>query len=368
MKKNKKSLVKRWKWILVAVVACCLAVWGVISQKPKQNSELSEAYKIVKSPSRGGKSTLNVNATIIRTGELTDEMMVTGILLPDEEVNLSFETSGQVVDIHFQEGSHVKKGQLLAKVNDRKLQADLSRLMVQLKLANDRVERQGALLKHDAVSQEAYDQVKTELATLKAEIEIVKAQIELTELRAPFDGVIGLRQISVGAYASPTTIVSKLTRIVPLKVEFSVPERYVNEVNPGTALTFTIDGNLKEFPAKVYAKESAIDINTHTLTVRALYANANGKLTPGRYASIKLKKQQITDAIAIPAEAIIPEMGKDKVFLYKSGKAEPAEVTIGLRTEDKVQVLKGLSIGDTLITSGTLQLRTGLPVVLDNID
>lgn len=206
------------------------------------------------------------------------------------------------------------------------------------------------------------------MATLNAEIEIVKAQIELTELRAPFDGVIGLRQISVGAYASPTTVVSKLTRIIPLKVEFSVPERYVNDVNHGTSLTFTIDGNLKEFPAKVYAKESAIDVNTHTMTVRAMYANSDGKLTPGRYASIKLKKQEITDAIAIPAEAIVPEMGKDKVFLYKSGLAQPVELITGLRTEDKVQVLKGLNVGDTLITSGTLQLRTGLPVVLDNVD
>lgn len=210
--------------------------------------------------------------------------------------------------------------------------------------------------------------VRTELETLKAEIDIVKAQIELTELRAPFDGVIGLRQISVGAYASPTTIVSKLTRIIPLKVEFSVPERYVNEVNPGTALTFTIDGSLQNFPAKVYAKESAIDENTHTLKVRALYENPNGRLTPGRYASINLKKQEIQDAIAIPAEAIVPEMGKDKVFLYKSGKAQPVEVTVGLRTEERVQVLKGLQVGDTLITSGTLQLRTDLPVVLDRVE
>lgn len=368
MKKSKKSLTKRWKWIIVAVIAACLAIWGVISQKPKQNSELAEVDKVVKQSGRRGNNNLNVNAVIIRTGELIDEMMVTGILLPDEEVDLSFETSGQVVEICFNEGSHVNKGQLLAKVNDRKLQADLSRLMVQLQLAQDRVERQGALLKHDAVSQEAYDQVKTELATLNAEIEIVKAQIELTELRAPFDGVIGLRQISVGAYASPTTVVSKLTRIIPLKVEFSVPERYVNDVNQGTSLTFTIDGNLKEFPAKVYAKESAIDVNTHTMTVRAMYANSDGKLTPGRYASIKLKKQEITDAIAIPAEAIVPEMGKDKVFLYKSGLAQPVELITGLRTEDKVQVLKGLNVGDTLITSGTLQLRTGLPVVLDNVD
>ena len=357
---------KKVKWGLVAFIGLALICWGIYSQLPKLNPELSQADKVDNHGSK--KKVLNVNAMIVKKDVLTDEIMVTGTLLPDEEVDLSFETSGQVVEIMFKEGAHVKKGQLLARVNDKKLKAELKRLVAQLKLANDRVYRQRTLLQHDAVSQEAYEQVRTELATLQADIDIVKAEIELTELRAPFDGVIGLRQISVGAYASPTTVVSKLTRIVPLKVEFAVPEKYVNEVNPGTGLTFTIDGSLQNYSATVYAKESALDRNTHTLTVRAMYANPNGRLTPGRYASINLKKQEIQDAIAIPSEAIVPEMGKDKVFLYKSGKAQPVDVTVGLRTEDRVQVLRGLNVGDTLITSGTLQLRTGLSVVLDHVD
>ena len=301
---------KRLKWGLVAVIACGLVGWGIYSQLPKVNEELEQAEETA-AQGKGKTNVLNVNGKVVRTERLTDEIVVTGNLLPDEEVDLSFETSGQVVEINFKEGAHVKQGQLLAKVNDRKLQAELKRLESQLKLANDRVYRQRTLLQHDAVSQEAYEQVRTELATLQADIDIVKAEIELTELRAPFDGVIGLRQISVGAYASPTTVVSKLTRIVPLKVEFAVPEKYVNEVNPGTALSFTIDGSLQNYSATVYAKESALDQNTHTLTVRALYANPNGRLTPGRYASINLKKQEIEDAIAIPSEAIVPEMGKD---------------------------------------------------------
>lgn len=358
---------KKVKWGLIVFIVVALAVWGVYSQMPKQNEELSQADKVENAGS-AKKKVLNVNALRVKKGVITDEIMVTGTLLPDEEVDLSFETSGQVVEILFKEGAHVKKGQLLAKVNDKKLQADLRRLQVQLKLANDRVYRQRTLLQHDAVSQEAYEQVKTELATLEADIDIVKAQIELTELRAPFDGVIGLRQISVGAYASPSTVVTKLTRFVPLKVEFAVPERYARDIKQGTALDFTVDGFLETFPAKVYAKEAVIDVATRTLTVRALYDNKNGLLTPGRYASINLKKDEIKDAIAIPAEAVVPEMGKDKVFLYKSGKAQPVELRLGLRTESQVQVLKGLSVGDTLITSGTLQLRTGLSVVLDKVE
>lgn len=358
---------KKLKWGLVGVIGLGLIGWGIYSQLPKTNEELAAADKMMKN-NNPNKRALKVNAKIVKPQLLVDEFPITGVLLPDEEVDLSFETSGKVVEINFEEGTTVKKGQLLAKVNDRQLQAQLQRLLAQLKLAEDRVFRQSALLERDAVSKEAYEQVKTDLATLKADIDIVKANIDLTELRAPFDGVIGLRQISVGSYASPTTMVAKLTKISPLKVQFSVPERYANQIKKGTTLTFNIDGKLDSFPAEVYAVESTIDPNMHNFMVRALYPNAGRTLMPGRYASIRLKKQEISNAIAIPSEAIVPEMGKDKVFVYRACKAEPVDVVTGLRTDAEVQVVRGLQMGDTIIVSGTLQLRTGLPVELDNID
>lgn len=110
-----------------------------------------------------------------------------------------------------------------------------------------------------------------------------------------------------------------------------------------------------------------MDPNTHTLTLRALYPNANGQVVPGLYTDIRLSKNEIQDALAVPSEAIVPEMGKDKVFVYKSGKARPVEIKTGIRTAAETQVLQGLQEGDTIIISGTLQLRTGLPVTLDNI-
>ena len=357
---------KRIKWGIIILVGAGLIGGGIYSQMPKQNEELAAADKVSKAQ-KGNKRILNVNARIIKPQLLTDEIRISRSLLPDEEVDLSFETSGKIVEINFDEGSTVQKGQLLAKVNDRQLQAQLQRLVSQLKLAEDRVFRQNALLERDAVSKEAYEQVKTELATLNADIDIVKANIALTELRAPFDGVIGLRQVSVGAYASPSTIVAKLTKISPLKVEFSVPERYAGEVKRGANLIFNLEGKLDGFPAKVYATESKIS-DMHTLTVRALYPNSNGSILPGRYVSVHLKKEEIPNAIAVPSEAIVPEMGKDKIYLYKDGKAQPVEILTGIRTEAEVQVLRGLQVGDTIITSGTLQLRTGLPVTLDNID
>lgn len=298
---------------------------------------------------------------------MTDDIYTNGDLIPDEEVDLSFETSGKITDINFTEGSTVQKGQLLAKINDRPLQAQLKKLQAQLKLAEDRVFRQNALLVKDAVSKEAYEQVKTDLASLNADIDLIKANIQQTELRAPFDGIIGLRQVSVGSYASPTTIVAKLTKISPLKINFSVPERYAKEIKKGTRLTFSLDGYLKDFDATVYATESKVDPASRTLSVRALYPNTGTKLLPGRFASIKIKMHEIPNAIAIPSEAIVPEMGKSKVYLYKNGKSMPVEVKTGLRTDTQVQIINGLHVGDTIITSGTLQLRTGLNITLDNI-
>lgn len=359
---------KKTKWGIIILIGAGLIGGGIYSQLPKKNDELAAADKVMGNVPKNSKRVLNVNAKVIKPQLLTDEYTTTGVLLPDEEVDLSFETSGKVIEINFEEGTPVKKGQLLAKVNDRQLQAQLQRLVSQLKLAEDRVFRQNALLERDAVSKEAYEQVKTDLATLNADIEIVKANIALTELRAPFDGVIGLRQISIGSYASPTTIVAKLTKITPLKVEFSVPERYASQIRKGTNLDFRIEGKLDAFKAQVYAVESAIDPNLHQFTARALYPNTNRALLPGRYTSILLKKEEIPNAIAIPTEAIVPEMGKDKVYLYKSGKAEPVEVSTGIRTDAEVQIVRGLQIGDTILTSGTLQLRMGLAVTLDNID
>ena len=346
---------KKTKWGIIILVGAGIIGGGIYSQLPKKNDELAAADKVMSGNQKRGKQVLNVNAKVIKPQSLTDEFTTTGVLLPDEEVDLSF-------------GTAVKKGQLLAKVNDRQLQAQLQRLVSQLKLAEDRVFRQDALLKRDAVSKEAYEQVKTDLATLNADIEIIKTNIELTELRAPFDGIIGLRQVSVGTYASPTTVVAKLTKIAPLKVEFSVPERYAKQIKKGTNLNFSVEGTLDAFGAQVYAVESAIDPNLHHFTARALYPNVHHTLLPGRYASVLLKKEEIPNAIAIPTEAIVPEMGKDKVYLYKSGKAEPVDIITGIRTASEVQAIRGLHIGDTIITSGTLQLRTGLAVTLDNID
>ncbi len=311
---------------------------------------------------------LNINAQILTKGPLSDAARGLGVLMPDEEVDLSFETSGKITAIYFKDGVYVKKGTLLAKVNDNILQAELKKLETQVPLAKDRVYRQGALLEKDAVSQEAFEQVTTELDKLNADIELVRARIAQTELRAPFDGMIGLRQVSEGMYATPSTVVVKLTKISPLKVDFSVNERYVNRIGPGTNITFTIQDDLNTYKASIYAVESKVDPETHSLQARATYPNPGGRLKPGMYAAINIKISEIHDALVLPNEAVIAEMGRDIVFLYKSGKAKQTVITKGLRTEVRVQALSGVSAGDTLITTGVMQLRDGMAVTIDNIE
>ena len=276
---------KKKKWIITAIVLVvfCLALglYNLLGDKGSASSADADAPI---APRR--QNTLNVNGLVLRPERLTDGITTVGNLLPDEEVDLSFETSGKIVAINFQEGTVVRKGELLAKVNDLPLLAQLSRYEAQLKLAEDRVYRQSALLKKDAVSQEAYEQARTELAMLNADIAIVKSNIALTELRAPFDGVIGLRNVSEGAYASPSVVVAKLTKISPLKIDFFVPERYANQIKAGTRLSFTIEGRQERFEAAVYATESKVDVATRTLAVRAHYPNTRGTLLPGRFSSL----------------------------------------------------------------------------------
>jgi len=308
---------------------------------------------------------LNVSAFLIKPAVITEYVNSTGTLMPDEEVELSFETSGKIVGIMFSEGTRVSKGDLLGKINDRHLQAQLLKLEAQLKLVEEKEFRQRALLDKDAISRESYDQVVTELQSLEADILLVKARIAETELRAPFDGKIGLRYYSEGSYASPSTKIAKLVKVQPLKIEFSIPERYAGEITNGYPITFTIDG--LPYTAKVYAVEPMVDIKTRSIIVRAIYPNSKEELKPGRYTSVNLKLSEITDAISVPTESLIPEMDGEKVFLYRSGKAKKVEVLIGLRTESSIQITDGLKFGDTLITSGILQMRENLPVVLDTI-
>ncbi len=358
MNKNSKRLLT----ILITVVIVAIIAYPKL--KPFLNSSSESDMAASMSTAR---PKLNVSGFLIKPQELSEYVKATGTLRPAEEVDMSFETSGKIVSIKFTEGTRVKKGELLAKINDKPLQAQLQKLIAGKTLTESKEFRQRSLLNKDAISQESYDQIVTELQIIEADINLIQARISETELRAPFDGIIGLRYLSEGAYATPSTKIAKLIKISPLKIEFSIPERYAAEIEIGYPVTFMVDANDIAFKASVYAVDPKIDIDTRTIVLRALYANENEEFKSGRYASITLKMSQIDNAIAIPTEALIPEMDGEKVFIYKSGKASSVKVTTGLRTASRIQITSGLEFGDTLLVSGILQLRENLPIVLDTL-
>jgi membrane fusion protein, multidrug efflux system len=337
---------------------------------PKYKPFLAKKMKgtgSVQAPLKQSQQKLNAIGYLVVPTYMSEVISQTGTLKPDEEVDLSFETSGKIVKINFTEGTRVKKGDLLAKINDRPLQAQLEKLEAQLKMSQAKEFRQRSLLDKDAISQESYDQVQTDVQSIRADINLIKARISETELRAPFDGLIGLRYLSEGSYTTSSTKIAKLIKISPLKIEFSISEKYASEIEIGYPITFKIVGNDKIYNASVYAVDPKIDIDMRTITLRALYPNRDEELKSGRYAQITLQLSKVENAIAIPTEALIPEMEGEKVFIYNRGKAKSVKVTTGLRTESKIQIMEGLKFGDTLITSGIMQLRQNLPVILDTV-
>ena len=363
------TMKKTTRWIVIGLIA--LVVVGIIvypSIKKKRETKANNEALTTVATSVPRSRALNVNAEVIGYSTMVDYTVRPGRLIPFEESALTFETSGKVTGIFFEEGQAVKKGTLLAKINDAPLQAQLKKLEAQVKLAEDRVSRQKTLLEKDAVSLEAYETVETEYKKLMADIELVKANIAQTELRAPFDGRIGLRYVSEGAYVSPSTHVATISMTNTLKLDFAVPDRYAQAMRPGVKVMFTFQdgrGITHEYRATVYAVESSVVEGTYSLNVRATFPNESDNLVAGSFVSINIIGEEIANAISVPSEAIIPEMGRNMVYVSRDGKAKPVYIETGMRDESRVQALSGLQIGDTLITSGVMQLRTDTPVILN---
>jgi membrane fusion protein (multidrug efflux system) len=305
-----------------------------------------------------------VNIMVLKTGMIREHLKTTGTLLADEEVDLTFEGQGKIETIYFREGSHVNKGEILAKLNDEELQAQLIKLNLQNNLLQERLNRQKVLLEKEAISQESYDQLLTDFQSNEAEIKLIRVQIDKTEIKAPFEGIIGLRYVSEGAYVSQNTRIAKLMKIQPLKIEFAVPERYAGVIKVGNELIFRLDNSDEEYAARVYAMEPAVDPGTRTMTLRALYPNKDSRLNPGRFVSVLLIIREKEGAIQVPTEAIIPELGGEKVFTVLNGRAVSVPVTIGMRTPEAVEITGGLHAGDSVVIKGIMQLRSDMPVTV----
>ena len=349
-----------------------LIIWGalivvlVILIIPKL--DLSSGGEKISLRSNASAKELPVTATVLRTKLLQNTIFSNGTLVSNEEVELRSEISGKITKILFDEGKPVKKGDLLVKINDSELQATLKKNNARLTLAQDREFRYKQLLEKNLTSQQEYDTQLSDLNSVMADVEFTKAQIEKTELIAPFDGIIGLRSVSVGSYISPQTKIVTLQSINPIKVDFSVPQKYFGLIKEGKTIYVKLASTEKVFAGKIYAVEPKIDQNTRTVQARAFIPNEKNELTPGAYVEINIVLENIPDALMVPTDVVVPDIEGEKVFVYRNGIAVPRQVKIGTRTENEIQITSGLAVGDTLITSGIIQLRPNSPVKLSSVN
>jgi len=310
---------------------------------------------------------LSVDAIVIQPQLLDNKIITTGTLLANEEVELRPEIAGRVTDVLFTEGSKVRKGDVLLKINDRELKAQLEGKEIEEKQASDLEARARRLYDIKGISQEEYDKTANTLNMIKAQREVIQAQLAKTEIVAPFDGIIGLRYVSPGTYVSTTMLVATMQDVNLIKVEFSVPEKYVKQIKKGTEITVQVGDSEKEYKGVIYAAESKIDLATRTIKARAKIPNPKGDLIPGSFAKVVITLEQLPNAIVIPSESVIPELNGDKVFICVNGIARSIPVKAGIRTETSIQIVQGLNPQDTLLVTGLLQLADGKTVEIKNL-
>lgn len=344
----------------VIIVIVLVALGFIFIPRLKWFSAGSGEVPVNKEVPRAGA--LQVTGVVAEYTESSNGIPAMGTMLANEEVELVAEIVGKVRRIYFQEGSHVKKGQLLLKVDDADLQAQLVRAEFQRKLLSEKLERQRILLKRESISREAFDQLQTDYNVLEADIELLNVKISRTEIRAPFDGVMGFRYVSEGSYVQPNSKIATIVDNSVLKFEFSVSEKYAARNLKGKKVNFRITGSDKNYTAEIYAIDPLIDVKTRMILLRARFNNSQGELMPGMFAKGNLVLDGKNEYIAIPTEAIVPEMEGKRVWLVENGKAKSVKVETESRDAKYVEVISGVQSGDTVLTGGLMQLREGMKV------
>ena len=311
---------------------------------------------------------LQVEGVVVRTQNLAENLEVPGTLQSFEETEIRPEISGRLVRLNITEGGVVSKGDLLAKLFDEDLQAQLKKLQVQLEIAQKTLERQRELLKIQGISQQEVDLSELQVNNIKADMELVRVNISKTEIRAPYGGRLGLRNVSLGAYVTPTMLLATLRQVNQLKLDFTVPEKYGELFRKGKTVSFTVAGPKKTFTATVLATEAAVEATTRTLKVRATVAGNDPALLPGAFAKVQLTIGGNDQSIIVPTRAVIPQARNKQVIVFKNGSPDYRIVETGIRDENYVQIEEGLEEGDTVLVTGLLAIRPDSKLVLSRIE
>lgn len=320
----------------------------------------------VKTQDKGPRG-LSAEAMVVRPAELTSVYQSTGNLLANEAINVYPEVSGRITDIRFKEGTIVHKGDLLIQLFDQDVKAQIQKLNVQRRLQVITKGRQDELLAISGISKQEYDNTVAQIAGIDADIAYSEAQLRRLQIRATFDGIIGLRNVSIGAIVTPATLITMIQQIHPLKLDFPVPEQYKGVIKNGDIIRFTVTGNSDTLKGTVAAIQPGADATTRTITIRAVVPNTEQKLVPGAFANVYVTLNRNNQAITIPSQSIIPTTRDKKVAVLRNGKAEMVTVVTGERMVEQVEILQGLQAGDTVLTTGIMQVKPGMEVKVTKI-
>ncbi len=303
-----------------------------------------------------------VDGYIVKPAILKDELEITGTLEPRQEVDIVSELPRKIVRIQVKDGSSVKAGQLLFEMDNADLLAQLEKLHQQEKLARLNEERLRDLIQHEAVVQQDYDQSFTNLKVLQAQIAELQVMLDKTRIRAPFSGQLGIIHVYTGAVVSVNTVLTHIQDNSEVKLDFHVPEKYAQTIAIGSLQKFTVASDSKQYHATVVAREAGVDQSTRTLLVRAVSQNPGHVLLAGQSARMQLSLHSSSDALMVSSQALIPSSQGYSVYTVKDNQAQIVPIDIGQRGAFSVEVLHGLSKGDTVITSNLLRLAPGATV------
>lgn len=336
----------------LATIALGLAVLGCTTQAADNENESS-----------GQVTKLPVDVQVVRASALVQEESVAGSVLANREVTITSEVSKKVSSIHFKDGSHVNKGQLLYRLDDSEITARLKQIQSELALAKLTESRLSQLLKNESVRQEEYDVALTKLQSLQASEELLMVELSKTSITAPFSGVVGITKVEIGSLVNPGLPLVILQDQGTVRIEFTVAEKHLPFVKTGKHISFSVLGDSIRLPATISATESGIDAESRTIMVQAFSANKNGKLRPGMSARVFISTvEENATGITLPTEALIPSAQGYSVFAVKNGVARITHVTIGNRTETDALITSGLNDGDTVMISNILRSGNGTPV------
>jgi len=351
----------------IIISALSILLIGFLIYNKMNSSEIESKKNAAPNPDIAKKIGAQVSAYVVSPGKLDNNVVSTGTVSANNEEQLFSEISGKITHIYFKEGGKVRKGELLVKINDADLQAQLAKAIAAKKIAGEIRDRDKKLLDKQGISQQEYDQSVSVLDQANADIALLNAQIAKTEIRSNYNGVIGLKSISEGSYITPAVKIASIQEIEPVKIDFSVPEKYTTQVRVGDLVTFTIPGSKDVFHAKIFAIEPKIDLATRSLLVRAICPNQDEKVLPGSFANVELILKQIDNAIMIPTQAVIPVLKGQQVYVSRNGKGQIVPVETGLRNDTTIEITNGLHAGDTVITTGIMMLKPGVNLKIKSV-